>query len=248
MSTPPPTFSELLAPLTPRERRFVLQYLNCLNAAKAARLAGYSERSARSIGSENLTKPDIAAAVAAGIAAQAMGPSEVLARLGAQARGDMGDFVRVDEEEVTLTWSLIAAPIVTDDDGMAEVDVGGLAVTLATQGRVGPTDRILYTATVRRPAVRLDLQAAGEAGLLHLVKKYSLKEDGQVVIELYDAQKALELIARHHGLFVERHEHSGPNGGPVEVAALTPEERAARVAELLQRGQQRAQKGQRGGA
>ncbi len=50
--------------LTPKQRRFVEEFLVDLNATQAAIRAGYSERTARSIGSENLTKPDIALAIA----------------------------------------------------------------------------------------------------------------------------------------------------------------------------------------
>ena len=42
-----------------RQRDFAEYYIQCGNAAEAARKAGYSERTARSIGQENLTKPDI---------------------------------------------------------------------------------------------------------------------------------------------------------------------------------------------
>ena len=52
-------------PLTPKQQRFVDEYLIDLNATQAAIRAGYSERTAKSVGSENLTKPDIAAAVRA---------------------------------------------------------------------------------------------------------------------------------------------------------------------------------------
>lgn len=44
-----------------RQRDFAEFYIQCGNAAEAARKAGYSERTARSIGQENLTKPDISA-------------------------------------------------------------------------------------------------------------------------------------------------------------------------------------------
>ena len=50
--------------LTPKQQRFVSEYLIDLNATQAAIRAGYSERTARSAGAENLTKPDIAAAIA----------------------------------------------------------------------------------------------------------------------------------------------------------------------------------------
>lgn len=47
--------------LTDKQRRFVDEYLIDLNATQAAIRAGYSERTARSIAQENLTKPDIVA-------------------------------------------------------------------------------------------------------------------------------------------------------------------------------------------
>lgn len=52
--------------LTPKQQRFVEEYLIDLNATQAAIRAGYSKHTARSVGSENLTKPDIAAAIAEG--------------------------------------------------------------------------------------------------------------------------------------------------------------------------------------
>lgn len=45
--------------LTPKQRSFVENYVTSRNAAWAARKAGYSAKSARSIGYELLTKPDI---------------------------------------------------------------------------------------------------------------------------------------------------------------------------------------------
>ena len=57
--------------LTPKQERFVAEYLIDLNASAAARRAGYSERTADAIGRENLGKPTIAAAIAAGRAAVA---------------------------------------------------------------------------------------------------------------------------------------------------------------------------------
>lgn len=50
--------------LTEKQKRFVAEYLIDLNATQAAIRAGYSPKTAKSVGSENLTKPDIAAAIA----------------------------------------------------------------------------------------------------------------------------------------------------------------------------------------
>ncbi|MED5492685.1 MAG: terminase small subunit [Pseudomonadota bacterium] len=49
--------------LTPKQRRFVDEYLIDLNATQAAIRAKYSKRTARQIGEENLSKPDIQAAI-----------------------------------------------------------------------------------------------------------------------------------------------------------------------------------------
>ena len=45
--------------MTAKQMRFCDEYLIDLNATQAAIRAGYSEKTARSIGQENLTKPDI---------------------------------------------------------------------------------------------------------------------------------------------------------------------------------------------
>ncbi len=56
--------------MTPKQAAFVDEYLIDLNATQAAIRAGYSAKTARQIGEENLSKPDISAAVAAGIDAR----------------------------------------------------------------------------------------------------------------------------------------------------------------------------------
>lgn len=45
--------------LTHKQRMFADEYLKCGNATEAAQKAGYSDKSARFVGSENLTKPNI---------------------------------------------------------------------------------------------------------------------------------------------------------------------------------------------
>lgn len=44
--------------------------------------------------------------------------------------------------------------------------------------------------------------------------------NGEVIgatLQLKDKLKALELLGRYHKLFAERHEHSGPGGGPIRT-------------------------------
>ncbi len=52
------------AKLTPKQQRFIDEYLIDLNATQAAIRAGYSPRTARAIACENLAKPDIQEAIA----------------------------------------------------------------------------------------------------------------------------------------------------------------------------------------
>ena len=49
--------------LTPKQQRFVDEYLVDLNATQAAIRAGYSEKTAYAVGYENLRKPQIAGAI-----------------------------------------------------------------------------------------------------------------------------------------------------------------------------------------
>ena len=50
--------------LTAKQARFIQEYLADLNATQAAIRAGYSEKTAYSVGHENLSKPEIASAIA----------------------------------------------------------------------------------------------------------------------------------------------------------------------------------------
>ena len=49
--------------LNPKQQRFVAEYLVDLNATQAAIRSGYSQKTARQIATENLSKPAIAAAI-----------------------------------------------------------------------------------------------------------------------------------------------------------------------------------------
>jgi phage terminase small subunit len=232
--TPQERFEARLAMLKGQRRRFAMEYLVDLRQRDAAIRAGYSEKSADQQASVLMKNPEVFAAIQAGLDALAMPASEILARLSAQARGDMSDFVRIDEEEVTLTWSVLRQP--PGPDG--EPDMEGAVFNLATQEQVKPTDLVLRTATVRRPAVRLDLQEAGRRGKLGLLKKCTVAQDGKVSIELYDAQAALIALGKHRNLFVERKEVTGAGGAPVEHVHLTLDEWKRQAAERRQAAEQ----------
>lgn len=82
--------------LSGKQAAFVDEYLRCWNASEAARRAGYSEKTARSIGHENLTKPDIAAEISLRVAERTMSADEVLIGIADHARADIGRWLSDD--------------------------------------------------------------------------------------------------------------------------------------------------------
>lgn len=76
-----------------RQSRFVDYYIQTANASKAARMAGYSAKTAYSIGQENLNKPEISEAIEKRLAelktARTVELQEVLEHLSAVLRGEV---------------------------------------------------------------------------------------------------------------------------------------------------------------
>jgi phage terminase small subunit len=91
--------------LTDKQRVFIEEYLICWNASEAARRAGYSEKTAQQMGSENLLKPVIRQAIDQRLAEKRMSADEVLAQLSAQAGADLADFLSKRGRGVTLDLS-----------------------------------------------------------------------------------------------------------------------------------------------
>lgn len=79
--------------MTNKQRIFIDEYLKSLNATKAAIRAGYSEKTAYSIGQENLKKPDIKSEIDARMQASHMSADEALRLTSDIARGDIGDLL-----------------------------------------------------------------------------------------------------------------------------------------------------------
>lgn len=84
--------------LTIKQRRFIEEYCRDFNATKAATRAGYSIHTAGSIGHENLTKPEIKAAIDARIDGLTMTANEALVRMTSFARGSFKPFLKVSEQ------------------------------------------------------------------------------------------------------------------------------------------------------
>jgi phage terminase small subunit len=88
--------------LNHRQQLFVQEYLVDLHPKSAAIRAGYSEHSAHAIGTENLNKPLIKAAIEAEITARrdriTVTADEVIRELALIGMANMSDFVKVNED------------------------------------------------------------------------------------------------------------------------------------------------------
>lgn len=100
--------------LTTKQRKFIDAYVKSGNATRAAIEAGYSERSARQQGWENLKNPYISEQITARLDAEAMAANEVLWRLGRMARADMGDFLTGSGENISIDMDAVKAAGLTD--------------------------------------------------------------------------------------------------------------------------------------
>jgi len=88
--------------LTDKQEMFIREYLVDFNATRAAVAAGYSEESARQIGSENLSKPYILAEIEKRMAARhkrlEISADRILDELRKLAFANMQDYIQVTEE------------------------------------------------------------------------------------------------------------------------------------------------------
>lgn len=84
--------------LTDKQKVFIDSYCGSarFHATKAAVMAGYSEKTAYSIGSENLKKPEIRKVINERINEMCLGSNEVLARLTDIANGSIEDLLDED--------------------------------------------------------------------------------------------------------------------------------------------------------
>ena len=119
---------------------------------------------------------------------------------------------------------------VTQDDVLRELVVIGFSDMrrFATWGATGVTLR------------NSDELEGDDARCVEEVSETKSKEGGSLKCKLHAKVPALVRVGEHLGMFPRRHEHTGKDGGPIEYQDMTPEQRAARVKELLELGAHRA--------
>lgn len=172
-----------MAKLTPKQQRFVDEYLIDLNATQAAIRAGYSKKTARVTGQENLTKPDIADAIRK-----------------AQER-------RSEQTQIDAEWVLRRLA------EESEADVADLFDEYDNLRPVREWPRIWRKGLVAGMDVSVEYERVdGEKKPTGTLTK----------VRLSDRAKRLEMLGKHVfvGAFSEKHEHTGKDGGPIEITTI----------------------------
>lgn len=118
-----------MAKLSAKQERFCEEYLIDLNATQAAIRSGYSVHSAKDIGSENLTKPDIRARIDAALAERSkrtgINADRVLRELGRIAFVNAVDVINMQDATVkgdaerddTAAIASVKVKVIPGEDG-----------------------------------------------------------------------------------------------------------------------------------
>jgi phage terminase small subunit len=175
--------------LTPKQAAFCAEYMIDLNATKAAIRAGYSEKTAASIGQENLRKPEIQREISELMAERAK-------RVEVSADTVLSELLKIATVDIGLAFK--------EDGSLKEIHdmpveirraISGVDVFEEFEGRGEDREQVGWTKKVR----------------------------------FWDKTKALEMLGRHLRLFIDKVEHSGPGGGPIQTEGdfrPTPEDEA----------------------
>lgn len=207
--------------LTPKQQRFVEEYLVDLNATQAAIRAGYSPNSAEVEGSRLLRNAKVAEVVAARQSDRAhrteITQDRVLQELWAIATADPNDLIQYRRGACSKCWQ---------DGGEVseelEAQAHGGALRRArkadephiTEGDPNPDCEHCHGEGAGRAFVHDTRKLTGAARKLYAGVKVT--KDG-FELKMHDKATALVNVGKHLGMFTDRHEHAGPNGGPIET-------------------------------
>jgi len=175
-----------LKPLTPKQQRFVEEYLIDLNASQAAIRAGYSPENTNVEGSRQLANASVRARIDIALAERSK-------RTGVNAEIVIQELARI----------ALVNPM-----NIIDPDTGGI--------KAGAVDDLAAIASVR---VKVTPTKNGDA----------IERE----VRIADKLKALELLGKHLGMFVDRKEITGKDGGPIQLEAMTTDQREQRIRELL---------------
>jgi phage terminase small subunit len=237
--------------LTPKQEMFVKEYLIDLNATQAAIRAGYSKKNADKIGPELIGKTRIQAALQKEMDKRAerteIKADDVLKYWHDIATADPSELIHVrriccrhchgidheyqwrDEKEYQQAVRM-ANQQAKESEKPPRIpsDAGGYGYYKLREPNPqcpycwGEGHMEVHAADTRTLSPKAKLLYAG-------VKQ---TRDG-FEIKMRDQDKAMENVAKHLGMFVEKHEHTGKDGGPIQTQSLTDQELDAKIKRLI---------------
>lgn len=170
--------------LTPKQQRFVEEYLVDLNATQAAIRAGYSQKTAGQIGERLLKKVEIQQALT--------------------------ERMKAREQRTEVTQDKIVKEL-------AKIAFGDPRNVMSW----GPNG-----VNLKDSADLTDDQAA----FVSEVSETTTEHGGSLKLKTNDKLKALDLLAKHLGMFKDKVEVTGKDGGPVESQTVIVDEAAIQAA------------------
>ncbi|GGG93409.1 terminase small subunit [Pedobacter zeae] len=215
--------------LTAKQEIFCFEYVKTFNATAAAIASGYSEKSAYSIGSENLRKPEIQKKIDELTKGKIMLPDEIQKRMTDIARTRLNDFIvpkttvyikkiKVGLEELI---SRLRSEIDFEDDFSLQANIQGKELAKhekAQEQRRRQIIRYKLELNNNPNAYRIidgepELIEVADVNLLKLsrekeqgnIKSLKFTKDGPQ-IELYAVDAALANLARINAMFIDKHQ------------------------------------------
>lgn len=166
--------------LTAKMKQFAKEYIVDLNATQAAIRAGYSKKTAKSIGQENLTKPDLQRYIQKLMDERSqrtqITADRVLEEYAKIGFSNIADYLKVEQTDVVI-------------DFVGEGEDKQPIMQAITNVRIFETDTV-------------------ERSKLDAVAEIKQTKEG-ISLKLHDKKGALDSIARHLGMFKDKVEHSG---------------------------------------
>lgn len=108
----------------------------------------------------------------------------------------------------------------------AEIDVARVLKELVRLGTSDIRDAFTDGGSLKDPKDWTDDFAASVASVEVVTKPGETDDDGNRTVEhvhkikVWDKNSALEKLAKHLGMFIDRHEHTGKNGKPIETETV----------------------------
>lgn len=238
--------------LTPKMKRFCQEYVVDYNGKQAAIRAGYSENSAASIASENLTKPNVLAEVERIMDEQSLTAKQTITLISDIARSSLNDYMVIREVE---RRRMIKKPV---DEIIEELrlkikkkEMYAKRVKMNAKELKSHLTLIMH---LKRAIITHEIELELNPDAFHIVPgEPELVEDVEIdfvrlakdkqfgrvkslsytqfgpKVELYDAGAQLTNMARARDLFTERHQMLDKDGNPIDPNAPVAQDPLAPV-------------------